>query len=216
MENGQLELFFGEHDHLFIRQVKEWGEILTGFETRNRYQIFNKNNVVVGFCAEQGSGVSAFFKRIFLRNHRPMDILVFNKAGEVILNVERPFYWFFSTMTIKNPAGRVLGVIEQQFSIFRKKYDLFQGSRQFATINSGYFRFFTFEIENNLGHKIGVITKKWGGFLKELFTDADSFGVEFSDKNLSIEQKAIIFCNSISIDMDYFENNTGNNRGFLD
>jgi hypothetical protein len=35
-------------DTLVVQQKKEWGEILTGFETRNKYSIMNGSGEQVG------------------------------------------------------------------------------------------------------------------------------------------------------------------------
>ncbi|EQC47215.1 phospholipid scramblase-related protein [Bacteriovorax sp. Seq25_V] len=207
MENQNFLSFFGQNQSYFVRQVKEWGEILTGFETKNKYQILDANNQPIGFCAEQGSGFWAFIKRSFLRAHRPLTIHVFDREGNKILELDRPYYWFFSSMYVKDANGKNLGHIEQKFAIFRKRYELLDHAHKvFARIDSGFFKFFSFEIFNNGDKSIGLISKKWGGIFKEIFTDSDTFGVQLTT-DLSPEQKAIIFANALSIDFDYFEEN---------
>lgn len=208
VENSSISLFFGQHKRLFIRQVKEWGEILIGLETKNKYQITDDRGQVVGFCAEQGNGIWAYIKRYFLRNHRSLEVLIFDNSGKTILRIDRPFFWFFSTMFVYGENNEKLGQIEQRFAFFRKKYDLFLNhNNRFATINSSFFKFFTFKICDDSGREIGMISKKWGGFVKEIFTDADKFGVEFSI-NMEDQKKAVILANAISIDFDFFEDNS--------
>jgi len=207
VENQNFLFFFGQNQSFFVRQVKEWGEILTGFETKNKYQILDDEKRVIGFCAEQGRGLWAFIKRSFLRAHRSLVIHVFDSSGNLILILDRPYYWFFSTMVVKDARGATIGQIDQRFAIFRKRYDLSDSrSKIFAHINSGFLKFFSFEIFNNSQKSIGLISKKWGGIFKEVFTDSDTFGVQLSEE-LPVEHKAIIFGNALSIDFDYFEEN---------
>lgn len=214
MENSNISLFFGQHKRLFVHQVKEWGEILFGFETRNKYQISNEAGQVIGFCAEQGKGIWSYIIRYILRNHRTLEVFVWDNQGKLIMKIHRPFYWFFSTLFVSDGNDNSIGQIEQRFAIFRKKYDLFVKSNlRFASINSSFFKFFTFDILDSRDNIIGAIRKKWGGFLKEFLTDADRFGVEFSTE-LDDVKKAIILANVISIDFDYFEDNA-NRRGVL-
>ena len=54
--------------------------------------------------------------------------------------------------------------------------------------------------------KVGKITKKWVGAIKELFTDADTFALNFS-KDLDPKSKAIILGTAILIDFAFFEEN---------
>ena len=53
--------------------------------------------------------------------------------------------------------------------------------------------------------KVGNITKKWSGLLKETFTDSDNFGITFpSDANTN--QKSILLGAVFLIDFVHFEN----------
>jgi len=48
------------------------------------------------------------------------------------------------------------------------------------------------------GTVVGMITKQWGGFIKENFTDADTFGVQFP-VDLDIKVKALLIGASLLI-----------------
>ena len=59
-----------------------------------------------------------------------------------------------------------------------------------------------------------LISKRWGGGLREIFTDADTFMVDFGNGIWTEEQRQVIFAAAMSIDFDFFENNQGS-RGVL-
>ena len=59
--------------------------------------------------------------------------------------------------------------------------------------------------------QVGKISKKWTGFIHEIFTDADIFGVSFP-KDLDIKSKAILLGATILIDFAYFEDNQANQQ----
>ena len=63
-------------NQFIIKQHKEILEILSGFETKNKYIIMDENKKKLGFIAEQGSGFIRILKRFFLRSHRPFNISV--------------------------------------------------------------------------------------------------------------------------------------------
>lgn len=206
----RVEQFFTPHNQLLIQQVKEWAEIIANFETRNKYQILSTSGNELGFMAEQGKGFGAMLARMFLRTHRPMKVTVWGPDKQELLSLERPFFWFFSDLTVKDSAGKVLGHVYRRFGFLYKKYDLeTSNGNLFARIESPIWRLWTFFIKDKTEKEIGTISKNWGGLLKEMFTDADRFQVSFG--NQSWQEKAVIFSAAISIDMDFFDDNTRNN-----
>ncbi len=202
----KLKDFISGHGHLLVQQVKEWGEILINLETKNKYKILDSNQNEVAFMAEQGGGFFSFIVRNILRNHRPMKISIWNNAQEVLLRLERPFHWFFSDLIVKDSSGQIQGHVLRQFSILKKKYDLCdQHKRVFARIESPIWKLWKFPVFNLQGIEIGLIEKKWGGFLKEALTDADKFQINFPD--FTVEEKVVFFAAAVSVDLDFFEGN---------
>ena len=69
------------------------------------------------------------------------------------------------------------------------------------------FRIWTFKLMFQ-GNEVGRISKKWGGMLKEMFTDADIFGVE-CQPHVPVEVRRMLLVATFLIDFTCFENNTG-------
>ena len=66
--------------------------------------------------------------------------------------------------------------------------------------------------------KVGKISKQWSGFLKEAFTDADVFGINFPI-DLDVRMKAVLLGACMLIDFNFFEktNNKDNDGiGMMD
>ncbi len=205
--------FFDGLSQAYVHQVREWGEIITGFETRNKYKVLDESGSELGFIAEQRQGFAGTLFRFMLRSHRPMHIKVWNHLRSEVLDIARPFYWFFSDMSITSDK-QVIGHVRQRFAFIYKKYDLIDRTgRPFAYVRAPFWRLWSFPIFDSRDQERGIITKKWGGFMREIFTDEDKFKVEF--KSFTSEQKAIIFAAAISIDLDYFEENHSNQGGAI-
>jgi len=61
-----------------------------------------------------------------------------------------------------------------------------------------------FDILNeNMEKTDKVISKKWGGLLKEVFSDADTFTVQFP-KNLNVEHKTTLIASALLLDFMFF------------
>ncbi len=203
----KLTLLLESHQSLFVHQVREWAEILVDFETRNKYEILDREENKIGFIAEKNKGFWAALIRQTLNTHRPMEIVVWDNLKEEVLRLERPFYWIWSDLTVSS-LGRKVGSIHRRFAFLHKVYDLRDISgRVFARIKAPFWRLWTFPIFNLPGERqVGVITKNWGGVIKEVFSDADKFQVQFP--KWEPQKKAIVLAAAISIDLDYFEKNS--------
>jgi uncharacterized protein YxjI len=199
---------------LFVRQIKEWIEIAVDWETANRYQILDSAKTEVGWVLERGGGFLHHLKRFFLRSHRPLEVDVLDSRKDACLRLSRPFFWIFSDLQVSLPDGSPVGSIHRRFGILHKKYDLRNsGGHIFARISSPLWRLWTFPVHDPLGNRKSVITKQWGGALREMFTDADTYMLDFEASEWTTEERFVILAAAISIDFDFFENNT--NRGGL-
>lgn len=193
---------------IVIKQKRELAEVFLGFETRNQYLIFDQSGAPCGTVVEQGTGLLAILKRWFLKSHRPFLINVSDATGKVLLMFSRPFFFFFSDIEVRVPNGPLLGTAHRRFGIITKIYDLKDANGQnFAQIRSSIFKIWTFSVRDGLGNEVARISKKWSGALKEYFTDADNFMIEFGSKQWTAAQRAVIFATAISVDFDFFENN---------
>jgi uncharacterized protein YxjI len=202
-------------NQFIIKQHKEILEILSGFETKNKYIIMDENKNKLGFIAEQGSGFIRILKRFFLKSHRPFNISVFNNEGQEALSLNRKFFWFFSDLFI-DVDGKRIGSIHRRFALFQKRYSIHDTNGEILfLIKSPIWRLWSFPILDKLENPVGIITKKWQGFLSEIFTDADAFLIKLDSPNLSKNDKTLLFASGISIDFDFFENNQGSS-GLLD
>ncbi len=187
---------------LIVRQKKEWGEILTGFETKNKYVVCDESGAELYAAYEEGGNL---LLRWFLKALRPFQMVVADFQGQCLLRVIRPFRFFFYTAEVFDGTGKSMGKLTRRFSILRRIYSV--------TDASGEERFqlfgpllhpWTFEIQEQ-DQVVGKITKKWSGLGKEMFTDADNFGVTFP-AGWRKEQKALFLGAVFLIDFAHFEN----------
>ena len=187
---------------LVIRQQKEWGEILTGFETKNRYMVSDEAGRNLYLAAEDaGSPVI----RWFLKALRPFMIAVLTEAGQEVLRVVRPFRFYFHRAEILGPQGQPLGVIERRFSILRRIYSVLDRSgTEIFQLFGPILHPWTFHIRKD-GVEYGKITKRWSGLMKEGITDADNFGVVFP-QDWDVRWKALFLGAVFLIDFVHFEN----------
>lgn len=187
---------------LVVRQQKEWGEIVTGWETRNRYEVFGADEQPLFLAGEVGGN---FFARSFLKAKRPFTLEVRSADGALALTVRRPWSWFFSRADVYDGQGRPIGTIQQRFAFLRRKYDVQDESgRVVATLFGAFFKPWTFEIRRD-EQPCGAIKKQWSGLFKEAFSDADTFGIEMSPE-VEPPHRPLFLGATFLIDFVHFEN----------
>ena len=190
---------------LVVSQKKEWGEILSGFETRNRYVILSEVGDERYFAAEEKGSL---LLRLFLKAFRPFTIVVTRTDGGVVLRLERPFRFYFHKIDVRDAQGKLLGTIEREFSVLRRLYRVSDATgNATCQLYGPLLRPWTFQIRERLGgieRESGKISKKWSGVLKEAFTAADNFAVQMPPGK-SVEAKSVLLGAVFLIDFIHFE-----------
>lgn len=190
---------------LGIRQAKEWGEILTGVETKNKYQVVDQDGASLFYAAEVGG---SWIARIFLKSFRPFTVKVVDHDSQTILEVRRPFRFIFHEADILNAEGQLFGKIIKKFTLLRRVYSVTDATgAEICQLFGPLLKPWTFQIKHE-GIELGKIHKKWSGLGKEALTNADNFGIEFpSDCPPAV--KAIFLGAVFLIDFVHFENTRG-------
>lgn len=193
-ETGRMETYL-------IRQKKEWTEIFTGFETRNRYVVCDTSGRELYFAAEVGT---SFLARNLLKAMRGWTIQVIDPGGAEVLRITRPFRLYFHKADIFDSGGNMLGTIQRRWSWLRRIYSVLdgEGSERFQLFGP-ILHPWTFRIRRN-GADVGKIVKKWSGLAKEAFTKADNFAVTFPE-SLDTPLKSLLLGAVFLIDFVHFE-----------
>ena len=116
----------------------------------------------------------------------------------------RPWRWIFSRLDVIDASGRPLGSIQQRFAVLAKRFSVLDPSgAELAILHGPMFRPWTFRVLVG-EQEVGKITKEWSGLLNEAFTDADTFGVQFSPA-MNPQLRSLVLAATFLIDFLYFE-----------
>lgn len=210
--NGSVPLSraLDEERRLFVRQRKEWLEVFTDFEQANKYALVTEGGALAGWALEKPGGFWRFLARSFLKNMRPFEMMVFPAEGPAAaaeLSVRRPFTWYFAHLNVWDRDGRPLGQIRQRWSWIRRRLDLeTPDGRTVARIVGPLLHPWTFIAQRGpeaTPREVGRVEKKWGGLLKEAFTDADTYLVTFGEPDATFRR--LFLAAALLIDARWFE-----------
>ena len=189
-------------DALVVSQKKEWGEIMTGFEQKNKYVVADPSGNELFAAVEEGGSM---ILRFFLKALRSFEINIYTFEKKLVLKLKRPFRFYFHELHISDAQGNPLGTIQRRFTILRRKYSVLSNSGdEILQLFGPILHPWTFIIKKD-DDELGKITKKWSGLMKEGFTDADNFGVTFP-AGMDIKTKSLLLGAVFLIDFVHFEN----------
>jgi hypothetical protein len=132
--------------------------------------------------------------------------------------------------------GIIVGESVQSWHLWRRRYNLFTSIndgnglfKQFGKIDSGFLRW-EFPVFNENGLINGSISRNFSGLFREALTDTGVYVLKmdpssnesdecefgkFSNESLTLDEKAVMLANAVSIDFDYFSRHSGSSNGFL-
>lgn len=201
-------------DQLLVHQQVELLEALIGYESNNKYEIKNSMGQRVFFAAEQNDCCT----RNFCGAARSFAITIVDNSGREIIRLVRPyrcsaccFPCCLQKLEVQAPPGQVVGYVKQNWHPCLPKFTIQNESEEDILklhgpcIPCSCCSDVNFELKSlDEGSVVGKISKQWSGAVKEYFTDADNFGVQFP-MDLDVKIKAVILGACFLIDFMFFE-----------
>ncbi len=191
---------------IVIHQETEITNLLVGIDSPNRYSIHGADGNQIGHSVEVSGGVGGFLQRQLFQNSRACDVKLFGMNGMEIAELKKPFKFFFAEISA-NIAGQEIGRAKRT-TAFNRNYSISVGGIDTFSITSSLFQWknFKFEVFKN-GVHVATIMKRYEGALKMIFTQADTFTIEFYDQSLTLEERYTLLATTYLIDYDCFEQN---------
>ena len=124
--------------------------------------------------------------------------------GAEIAEMRKPFRFIFAEIAA-TIGGQEIGRAKRLSWIGRNYGISVMGVPTF-TISSSLFQWknFRFNVMKG-GVHVATIMKRYEGALKMMFTQADTFTIEFHDSSLSLEERFTLLATTYLIDFDCFE-----------
>ncbi|KAH3675992.1 hypothetical protein WICMUC_002288 [Wickerhamomyces mucosus] len=224
---------------IVIERQLEMMSVFLGVEQANRYVLMDAVGNRIGRMEERDLSLFKMITRQVYRLHRPFLVDVFDNNDNLVLTIKRPFSFINSHIkailpTLQNDDEGIIGESIQSWHLWRRRYNLFKASsseqfQQFGAIDSGLLSF-EFPVWDENGKVIASVDRNWVGLGRELFTDTGIYIVRLdpiafsglqdqypniSNQSLTLDQRAVLLGNAVSIDFDYFSRHSNNNGGLI-
>lgn len=205
-------------DQLLVHQQIELLELVTGWETENKYRVRNTLGQQVYFAAEQSNCCA----RQYCGPVRPFEMTITDNNQREVIHLVRPYrcnawccFCCLQEMEVQSPPGTTIGFIKQDCTFIYPWFSVQNADGETVLKIKGpcwtcRWCDIEFQILSADGtQEVGKITKQWSGLAKEYFTDADNFGIQFP-MDLDVKMKATMLAACFLIDFMFFEDNSNN------
>ncbi|XP_071850506.1 phospholipid scramblase 1-like [Apostichopus japonicus] len=224
--------YLSQLDQILVHQQVELLEVFTNWETPNKYQMKNILGQQIFFAFEE----SEECMRQCCGPNRGFEMHIVDNMNQEVMKVSREFNCcaggsccaecgdgeeYAHKVTVEAPPGNPIGYVLQRKSFCKPHYAILDENREtLLKIRGPYCTCQTvcctddveFQVlSSDETEQVGKISKQWSGYLKESYTNADNFGIQFP-MNLEVKTKAILIGALFLIDFMFFEENQNNNH----
>ncbi|XP_052246989.1 phospholipid scramblase 2-like [Dreissena polymorpha] len=211
-------------DQILVKQKVDLFEMVVGWEQENKYKLLNSVGQQV-YSAKEESGVC---ERQCCQSNRGFTMHITDNADVEVIKLERKFRCWKNScwcacceccahlIKVEAPVGTTVGYVQQKCSPCPPRFSLLDDDKDEVLSIEGpcciipcanvEFKV----ISPKTGAEVGKVTKQWSGMAKELFTNADNFGISFP-MDLDVKMKATMLGACFLIDFMYFEKDSNDN-----
>ncbi|XP_049484648.1 phospholipid scramblase 1-like [Panthera uncia] len=206
--------YLSQIDQILVHQQIELLEVITGFETNNKYEIKNSFGQKIYFAVEDTDCCT----RNCCGASRPFTMRIIDNMGQEVITLERPLRCdscccpcCLQEIEVHAPPGVPVGYVTQTWHPCLPRFTIQNERREDVLkiigpcVVCSCCADVDFEIKSLDEETIvGKISKQWTGFVREAFTDADNFGIQFP-LDLDVKMKAVMLGACFLIDFMFFE-----------
>lgn len=160
--------------------VKQYARIM---KATAKYDVLDpETGEVLMECREENLGCfTKFFRFTGYKQMTPFNVIVRDKQGAQIVRIHRPTTFFASKVKVYDENDQEIGGFKQKLFSFGGAFNVMdpQGNQLFKLKG----KWTGWEFKFLAGDKeLALVTKKWAGMGKELFTSADNYVLKISEE----------------------------------
>ena len=163
----------------------------------------------IASAKEDVSGFIKFGRIIFKKGHFPTKFNIFESGNKMpTLTINKPFSFLTSKFTILDKDNNSIGYFKTKVVQLSRGFSVYNEKDQLvAEVKGDLISGSNFKFSDANKNEIGVVSRKWSGIGKELFTSADNYIVNITNPGKDKEKNtALMLAAGLAIDIIYFEN----------
>ena len=146
----------------------------------------------IGIAKEEPPGWAKFLRVVVDKRFLPTAVNVYEREGGPPVFTIRRRGVFIGKVTITDGRGQPLGYFKAKTFSLTGGFNVFDNmDRQIAEVK-GDWKGWNFKFLSKDGRELGVVTKKWAGMGRELFTSADNYIISLGDVEAGKSDAAVL------------------------
>ena len=139
--------------------------------------------------------------KLFAKTAMPFTVHIRDANEQELLTITRGFTVLRSKVRVLDASGTLLGTFRQRLLSIGGRFELFDAQEQKVAEIKGNLIGWNFKFLDTQGNELGLVTKKWAGMGKELFTTADNYVVKINEAVDPIGTGPLMLAAALCIDM---------------
>lgn len=193
-------------DKFFLNNTYVIDEKVQVLTFSNGYKVYDESGKEIGYIKENMPASRIILSLFLSKQMLPFTLEVYNNDGKIIASLTRGFTFFMSKMKVLDENGSQIATIKQKFGL-KPKFELLDMNENKIAHIQGNWTAWDFKITDGGSTQLGSISKKFAGFAREFFTDADKYIVNIEPSVTNEAQRIAIASTAAAIDMIMKENN---------
>ena len=135
----------------------------------------------VGIAKDEPPGWAKYLRLLVKKALLPTRINVYdNEAAPPVVSLQKGPGFFRTTVVVTDRTQGTLGRFRSKFFSLGGGFFVFDDHGQQVAEVKGDWKGWNFKLLDVSGNELGVVTKKWAGIGKELFTSADNYMISLA------------------------------------
>jgi len=154
------------------------------FKAANNYDIYDpETGDIVLECREENMHwITKLLRFSDIKRMTPFDIVIQDTGGRQLLRITRGAAVFVSKVSILDANDTYIGGFNQKFFSIGGRFKVHDAQHLDICELKGRWTGWDFRFIDNQDRELAHISKKWAGLGKEMFTSADNYMLEISDR----------------------------------
>jgi uncharacterized protein YxjI len=147
------------------------------------YDIFDaETGEQLGVAREEISTLKKLLRLLINKKLLPTTVVIREgENGPPLLTLHRGVSFLTAKVVVADGQGNELGFFKSKLFSFGGGFHVYDKSGTKSADVKGDWKSWNFRFLAVDGRELGVVTKKWGGLMKEMFTSADNYHIKIAD-----------------------------------
>lgn len=153
------------------------------FKLKDTYDILDpETQEQIGYATEATPAWAVWLRLLVKKRNLPVTIAVREQPEAApLFRIERGWTFLRATVHVVDAQEQRIGYFKSKLFTFNGGFYVYNMQNEQVAEVKGSWKSWDFSFVSTAGQEIGVVTKKWAGLGRELFTTADNYLISLHD-----------------------------------